>query len=181
MKLTNILLKALRFAAEKHRNQRRKGPEQIPYVNHLIEVVCLLWENGAVRDESILAAAFLHDVLEDTDTEAEELLEAFGRTVTQYVEEVTDDKQLPKQERKRQQILHAPFKSPGAKQIKLADKCANIYDIVHYPPEGWSVERRIAYLAWADQVVQGLKGANAPLEALFYKRLKEGMDILDPV
>ena len=73
-----LLLRALEFAARKHRDQRSKGEEASPYINHSISVALLLAEIGGVTDTDILAAAILHDTLEDTDTTVEELEAAFG-------------------------------------------------------------------------------------------------------
>src|SRR3712207_4851286 len=90
------LLGALHFAADRHRDQRRKGAEASPYINHPIEVAEVLARVGGVRDLVTLQAAILHDTLEDTETTAEELAAAFGPEVLRVVEEVTDDKKLPK-------------------------------------------------------------------------------------
>ncbi|MEZ4771925.1 MAG: HD domain-containing protein [Bacteroidia bacterium] len=173
-----LLLSALSFAAEKHRDQRRKDREASPYVNHLIEVANLLWHTGKVRDENVLAAAILHDTLEDTDTTPQEIESSFGKTILAYVQEVTDDKSLPKTERKQLQIAHAPHKSPGAKQIKLADKCSNLHDIMHSPPFDWSLERKQEYFIWAQAVVNGLRGENTALENHFDQLFKQGMKSL---
>ncbi|MEJ5224703.1 MAG: HD domain-containing protein, partial [Anaerolineales bacterium] len=70
---TGLLLKALRFSAEKHRDQRRKDSTQSPYINHPIQVAELLWDVGGVRDPATLIAAVLHDTIEDTDATAEEI------------------------------------------------------------------------------------------------------------
>lgn len=169
-----ILLRALHFAADKHRDQRRKGEEASPYINHLIEVAELLACEGGVTDLIILHAAILHDTLEDTRTTAEELEAMFGSEVRQVVEEVTDDKRLPKTERKRLQIEHAPGLSTCAKVIKLADKISNIRGIIQTPPAGWSLERRREYLDWSDQVVAGCRGCNTALEQLYDKTVAEG-------
>ena len=131
---TGQLLEAIRFSAEKHRHQRRKDDARSPYINHPIEVVQLLWEVGGVRDMDVLLAAVLHDTVEDTDTRPEEISAKFGETVLSLVMEVTDDKNLPKQERKRLQIETAPGKSYGAKLIKLADKACNIRNLISMPP-----------------------------------------------
>ena len=179
IQLTENILKALSFASLKHRDQRRKDQEASPYVNHLIEVTRLLWEVGEVREEAVLVAAILHDTIEDTETTAEEITEIFGEEVANLVQEVTDDKSLAKGERKRLQIVNAPHKSHGAKQIKLADKCSNVFDIINSPPK-WPIERKMEYLFWANAVVDGLRGANQALENRFdellelgQKRLKE--------
>src|SRR5262245_57806635 len=164
-----VLLRALHFAADKHRDQRRKGEEASPYINHLIEVAELLAREGNVTDLITLQAAILHDTLEDTQTTAEELDVMFSPEVRHLIEEMTDDKRLPKVERKRLQIEHAPGLSPRAKVIKLADKVSNILGIIQTPPAGWSLERRREYLDWSDRVIAGCRGYNAALEKLYDK------------
>jgi len=163
----SLILKALRFSSEKHKDQRRKGAEGLPYINHPIDVAETLWTAGGVRDVNVIVAAILHDTVEDTGTTPAELEEQFGAMVRSLVQEVTDDKRLPKPERKRLQVEHAPHLSPGAKQIKLADKISNINDVAYSPPADWPHQRRVDYLAWADSVVSGLRGSNQKLEELF--------------
>lgn len=167
MEMTPLMISALRFAAEKHRHHRRKDRHLSPYINHLIEVMHLLWFKGEVRDPKILIAGLLHDTIEDTQTKAHELARNFGGEVRALVEEVTDDKSLPKEERKRLQIERAPLLSEGAKLIKLADKCANLSDLTYHPPADWSESRRREYLTWARQVIAGVRGCNAGLEEYF--------------
>jgi guanosine-3',5'-bis(diphosphate) 3'-pyrophosphohydrolase len=162
-----LLISAAAFAADKHRNQRRKDAEASPYINHPISLAHVLAGDGGIEDVHVLAAALLHDTLEDTATTAEELLEAFGERVTGLVLEVTDDRSLPKAERKRRQVEHAPHLSPGAKLIKLADKICNLRDVRSAPPADWSLERRREYFDWAHRVVAGLRGAHRRLEDLF--------------
>ena len=174
MEITGNVLKALRFAARKHRDQRRKDREASPYVNHLIDVAHILWHQGDVRDEATLVAAILHDTIEDTHTEAKEIEGTFGKKVRQYVDEVTDDKTLSRLERKRIQIITAPHKSFAAKQIKLADKSANVHDITNSPPYKWTHERCVEYLDWAEEVVAGLRGVNEKLEEYFDRILETG-------
>jgi guanosine-3',5'-bis(diphosphate) 3'-pyrophosphohydrolase len=173
-----VLLRALHFAADKHRDHRRKGEEASPYINHLIEVAELLAREGDVTDLITLQAAILHDTLEDTQTTAEELEVLFGLEVRRVVEELTDDKRLPKAERKRLQVEHAPGLSARAKVIKLADKVSNILGIIQTPPAGWSLERRREYLNWSDQVVAGCRDANPTLEKLYAKTVGEGRRVL---
>lgn len=162
-----MILQALAFAARKHRDHRRKDPFHSPYINHLIEVADILWRVGGVRDKALLVAAVLHDSIEDTPTTPDEIRACFGQEVLDLVLEVTDDKQLPKDERKRLQVEHAPSRSLAAKQLKLADKISNVRDIMGSPPLDWPVERCQYYLDWARQVVDGLRGANPALEAEF--------------
>ncbi|HVE57710.1 MAG TPA: HD domain-containing protein [Pyrinomonadaceae bacterium] len=168
------LLQAASFAAKKHRYQKRKGDDAEPYVNHPLEVANLLANVGKVEDFDILIAAILHDTVEDTETSPAELTELFGATVCGYVLEVTDDKSLPKEERKLKQIEHAPHISEGAKQVKLADKISNITDVTNNPPAGWSKERKIEYINWGEKVVAGLRGVNADLEDHFDEIVRQG-------
>ncbi len=161
------LLMALAFAARKHCDQRRKGKYQVPYINHLIQVTELLWRVGQVRDVTTLVAALLHDVLEDTATKPEELAAHFGPSVLALVNEVTDDKSLPKAVRKARQIRNAPHCSREAKLIKLADKLQNLSDLGRDPPVGWSSSRLIAYVDWSEQVIAGLRGVNPALESAY--------------
>lgn len=172
------VFKALKFASKKHRLQKRKDSVS-PYINHPIDVADILARVGGVHDVEILQAALLHDTVEDTDASEDELWAVFGENVAKLVMECTDDKSLPKEERKALQIEHAPHKSPGAKQIKIADKICNITDITNTPPPDWSLERRRKYLDWAEKVVAGLRGHNPALEDLFDRRLAEAREVLD--
>jgi GTP diphosphokinase / guanosine-3',5'-bis(diphosphate) 3'-diphosphatase len=162
------LLQAISFSAKKHRYQTRKGVDGEPYINHPIEVANILANVGKVTDFNILTAAVLHDTVEDTETTAEELTELFGEKVCSIVLEVTDDKSLPKHERKQLQIEHSPHLSNEAKQVKLADKISNVSDVLNNPPD-WPEERKQEYIVWAKKVVAGLRGVNADLDGLFDK------------
>lgn len=168
------ILKALHFASIKHKDQRRKDKEASPYINHPIEVAELLARVGQVTDLVVLQSAILHDTIEDTETTAEEIEELFGAEVRSVVLEVTDDKSLPKQERKQLQIEHAPHISTRAQMVKLADKISNIRAIQQTPPPDWPLERRRAYLDWTEQVVAGLRGCNSELEKLYDQYLQSG-------
>ncbi|MBF0486688.1 MAG: HD domain-containing protein [Nitrospirae bacterium] len=170
------IISALKFSADKHRNQRRKDSMASPYINHPIEVAEILWNIGKVRDVNTIVAAILHDTVEDTETSPEEVKALFGKEIKDLVMEVTDDKSLPKQERKQLQIEHAPHKSISAKQIKISDKICNVTDITNHPPDNWTLQRKIDYLHWAEKVVEGLRGSNQDLETMFDEALKKGQD-----
>ena len=150
------LLDAMMFAAERHKNQRRKDAEALPYINHPIALAHLLATTGGIDDIEVLQAAILHDTIEDTETTEQELRQRFGDTVTDIVVEVTDDKSLPKQRRKELQVENAPHKSRGAALVKLADKTCNLRDMAAAPPADWPMFRRQEYFDWAKQVVDGL-------------------------
>jgi (p)ppGpp synthase/HD superfamily hydrolase len=161
------LLAALRFASLRHGDQTRKGADGSPYVNHLIEVADLLVRIGGVHDVQVLECAILHDTVEDTETTPDELEETFGARVRELVAEVTDDKSLPKAERKRLQIEHAPRLSHDAKLLKMADKISNVREIGASPPKDWDVTRRREYIEWARAVVVHCRAANPALAAEF--------------
>ena len=169
-----LVLKAAQFAAQKHEGQIRKGRDKCPYIDHLKSVANVIAEVGGIDDPQVIAAAWLHDTLEDTDATPEELESTFGKRVRQLVEEVTDDKSLPKAERKQQQIQHAPELPPDAVLIKLGDKISNIIDVTHTPPGHWTLERRRRYLDWAETVIDKCPNVNAALEQYFAEVVKEG-------
>jgi guanosine-3',5'-bis(diphosphate) 3'-pyrophosphohydrolase len=173
------IVRAASFAAEKHADQRRKGARGEPYINHPLEVANLLVNVGRVGDVDVIAAALLHDTVEDCGVSFEELDEKFGTVVADYVRELTDDKSLPTDERKRLQVEHAPHLSHGAKQVKLADKISNIRDVTISPPEDWSKDRRREYVKWGEDVVAGLRGANRKLEELFDEIVDEAQRQID--
>jgi guanosine-3',5'-bis(diphosphate) 3'-pyrophosphohydrolase len=174
----NTLISAIAFAADKHRNQRRKDHEASPYINHPIALANVLANEAGVEDERVLIAAVLHDTIEDTETTEQELLRLFGKDVADLVMEVTDDKTLPKAERKRLQVEHAVHISRRAKLVKLADKICNLRDIAASPPADWSLERKQEYFDWAKAVVDGLRGVHPGLEALFDEVYRAGKEAL---
>lgn len=167
------LLSAASFAAEKHRDQRRKNVDASPYVNHPLAVAALLANEGGVTDLDLLIAAVLHDTVEDTDTSQDEIAELFGRAVGDLVGEVTDDKSLPKQRRKQLQIENAPHKSVHAKQLKIADKICNVRDIDATSPANWKRGRKTQYLDWAALVTAGCRGVNPTLDELVERTIAE--------
>ncbi len=170
------IVRALDFAAWAHSTQRRKGGAREPYVNHLTEVARLVAQATDGKDDILIIAALLHDVLEDQSMHVsyEMLVENFGKRVAKIVREVTDDKSLPKAERKRLQVVHAPHLSRRASILKIADKSANLNSILYTPPLDWSETRKRDYFAWAAEVVAGCRGVNKWIEAVFDERLTLG-------
>ena len=161
------LVEAVAFAADKHRDQRRKDIAASPYINHPIALANVLANEGGITNLTALCAAVLHDTVEDTNTTEQELAERFGNDIASVVMEVTDDKSLDKARRKELQIEHAPHMSYAARLVKLADKISNLRDILASPPADWSTERKQAYFDWAAQVVEGLRGTHPTLEGVF--------------
>jgi guanosine-3',5'-bis(diphosphate) 3'-pyrophosphohydrolase len=162
-----LLLRAMRFAAWKHRDQRRKGQHAEPYINHPLDLAHVLWFEGGVRDEATLVAALLHDTLEDTQTTVQELQGEFGAEIASIVMEVSDEPTLDWRVRKKLQVTRAKTATPRARLVKLADKICNLRSMIASPPQRWSVERRRAYFDWAREVVEQLRGTNPSLEERF--------------
>jgi guanosine-3',5'-bis(diphosphate) 3'-pyrophosphohydrolase len=167
------LMEATLFAADKHRGQKRKDAQGTPYINHPIMVVNLMASIGGITDIEALQAGMLHDTVEDADTSPEEIEARFGYAVRSLVMEVTDDKKLEKQERKWRQIEKAPGLSPRAKTIKLADKIANLTDLIASPPADWPLERQQQYVDWSNKVIAGCRGHNERLEEIYDARVME--------
>jgi guanosine-3',5'-bis(diphosphate) 3'-pyrophosphohydrolase len=178
MGFASDLMKAVDFAAKKHKDQRRLDPFGTPYINHPIGVAHILSGEAGIEDLAVLQAALLHDTVEDTETTFDEIEANFGREVRDIVVEVTDDKDLPKLERKRLQIVTAAKKMHKSKLVKLADKLYNIRDLLVAPPVDWPEERIQGYFVWASQVISELKGTNEILEAKLADELaKRGVKI----
>lgn len=172
-----LVTRAAHFAAQRHAGCRRKGAAREPYINHLAEVAALLAESSP-QDAALVAAGWLHDTIEDTATEREELADSFGEDVATLVAEVTDDKSLEKAVRKQLQVEHAPHKSPRARMLKIADKTSNIRSLMTSPPDDWERERLIDYVDWAEKVVAGCRGVNAGLDAVFDRTVAEARGLL---
>lgn len=163
----NELIKAIAFAAAKHRDQRRKDVCASPYINHPIQLVDVLTNEAGITDINVLEAAILHDTIEDTQTTSEELEQHFGQHICQIVLEVSDDGNLCRSDRKQAQISNAAELSDEARLVKLADKICNLRDVADNPPAGWDVQRRQEYFDWCLAVINGLRGVHQELERIF--------------
>ena len=162
-----LVSEAAELAARRHLGQQRKARGSEPYINHLAEVAHLLATATDGADAELVAAGWLHDAIEDTETTRKELAEEFSEHVASLVVECTDDMSLPKAERRRLQIVDAPHKSPGAKLIKIADKISNIRARIFPSPSREQREDLADYTNWAEQVVAGCRGGNAWLDTTF--------------
>lgn len=172
------IFEALKYAAEKHKGQTRKGCDNAAYINHPIAVTNALVNIGKVNDEETIIASILHDVIEDTKTKPEEIASLFNQNIAHIVVEVSDDKWLPSEVRKKKQIENAPNLSIPARQIRIADKLCNVRDIIDFPPKKWDKKRRIYYLEWTKKVVDQIRGTNQFLEELYDNYYTEGIQKL---
>jgi (p)ppGpp synthase/HD superfamily hydrolase len=174
------VLRAAETAARWHVHQRRKGPAQEPYINHLLDVARLVGEATDGADTELVIAALLHDAIEDCQVPLEMIEEGFGHDVASLVAEVTDDKSLSKDVRKQKNIDSAPNKSQRAKILKLADCTSNMRALKMTPAADWSVRRKMDYLQWARRVAEGLRGTKVRLETEFNKAAGEAERSLGP-
>jgi (p)ppGpp synthase/HD superfamily hydrolase len=174
-----LVSRAADYAARAHADQHRKGVAKEPYVNHLAEVALLLAEATRGADAELVAAGWLHDTVEDTPTEREDVAELFGEAVAALVIEVTDDKTLAKAERKRLQIEHMAGLSERAQRLKIADKTSNLRAIAASPPAGWSRERMSEYVDWAEAVVGRRTISDALLEEQFARAVTHAREAVD--
>ncbi len=157
---TAMIRKAAAFAAEAHKGTFRKGT-QIPYIIHPMEVAQIV--AMITNDPEVIAAAYLHDVLEDTDVTEEEIEQAFGSYVLRLVREKTEDKSLSWKERKGQTIYHLPGASRDVKILALADKLSNLRssarDYMVLGEEFWTrfnEKKRESHQWYAKGVIDGL-------------------------
>jgi (p)ppGpp synthase/HD superfamily hydrolase len=167
--MTDLVLvsRAADFAARCHAGQRRKGSAKEPYLNHLAEVAEMLAFATDGGDAALVAAGWLHDTIEDSDTSRDDLVDRFNEDVASLVVECTDDISLPRAQRKRHQVEHAPHLTPRARMIKLADKISNVRSLIFSPPDEWERERLVDYLDWAIDVAAGCRGVSERLDHLF--------------
>jgi guanosine-3',5'-bis(diphosphate) 3'-pyrophosphohydrolase len=173
-----LVSEAAELAARRHNGMARKGRGNEPYINHLAEVANLLSVATEGADAELVAAGWLHDTIEDTDTTPEELVQKFSERVASLVVECTDDMSLPKAERRRLQVVNAPHKSPGAKLIKIADKVSNIRARVLPDPTAEERDDLADYLNWAERVVTGCRGGNAWLDSTFIEAVAQARSSL---
>jgi GTP diphosphokinase / guanosine-3',5'-bis(diphosphate) 3'-diphosphatase len=169
--------RAAQFAADKHSGQFRKDGKT-RYIAHPVTVANILAREGGIADEATLIAALLHDTIEDTGTSHAELVLAFGVDVADTVQAVTNDEALPKAQQKAAQIDKAAKYPVRAAHLKMADKIANLRDILKIPPKGWDSKRKIAYYDHAKAVVDAMKDPHPMLKAAFDATYQAGVNQL---
>lgn len=151
---------AVLYAFRLHDGQVRKDRDQTPYIAHPLRVAERLRAHG-VTDSDLLAAAVLHDTIEDCGTSYERLSAHFGERVAGLVAELTNDKRLPKAESKRQMLEDLPRHSAAARTVKLADRLDNLEDM-----EGsdWDLARRRDYVEESALLLSACRGVHPGLE-----------------
>jgi guanosine-3',5'-bis(diphosphate) 3'-pyrophosphohydrolase len=155
---TRRVFAALTFAAERRRDAPRPGAD--PSLAHPIAVADTIVSIGGVTDVVVLGAALLHDTVNVTDTTPQLLIDRFGRDIADVVLDISDDMSLPEPLRRRVQIAYAPNLSGRARLVRLADMLCRLRRLAALPRAEREVEA-----AWVAQMVGGLSGMNASLEA----------------
>ena len=167
--LLYTMMRAIEFATDAHKAQKRKASGE-PYIIHPIRVLRILTEAG-ITDDTVLIAAVLHDVVEDTSVTLDEITRVFGKRVSNFVFEVTNNPDLSKVDKKKAQVTKASNMSSGAKLIKMADMIDNLSDLLVAPPPDWTKERVKGYFVWKYVIFSSLRGVNSylvnELEKLF--------------
>jgi (p)ppGpp synthase/HD superfamily hydrolase len=166
MNNANLIIEACLFAAKAHTGQTRKYPALVPgvgkvfeaYINHPLEVAAIVARHGG--SDEMIAAAVLHDTLEDCKVTPTEILDKFGERVIALVWQVTNQSKAEDGNRKiRKQIdlRHLQHATPEGKTIKLADIYSNLKDIAVKDPDfaGMYMEEKL-------EVLEVLKDASSP-------------------
>jgi guanosine-3',5'-bis(diphosphate) 3'-pyrophosphohydrolase len=137
-----LIERAKVFALHQHRHLFRPNKAQEPISVHLAEVADLVTQAGGC--DAMIAAAWLHDVVEDTHATIEDIQSLFGEKICLFVNDLTDPvgfSSMPLQQRKQSQLERLYLKSNEIKIIKLADQISNIKSVLSDPPCDWTVEK----------------------------------------
>lgn len=172
--------RADQYAERAHTGQYRKGKAgapQIPYIEHPRAVARILHDEAGIVDPVILQAALLHDTMEDTGATHENLVAEFGHDVADVVRELTNPADFGPGGKAAWQAAHAKTMSARAATVKVADKTANLRDLINSPPD-WPAERKRKYFEDAMQVVQSMGHKHPLMERLFSSTYLTGLDKL---
>jgi (p)ppGpp synthase/HD superfamily hydrolase len=156
------------LAIARHAGQCRPNQSREPKINHIEEVAQLVKESGGNQDE--VAAAWLHDIVEDTDTTTDEIEELFGDEIAQLVDGLTDPPEfssLPLGVRKHQQAQRLLSKSDGVRRVKLCDQISNVHSVINDPPKDWDNKKCLEYIEGAKKIADVCYGVSDYLDALF--------------
>lgn len=163
--------RAAHFAAKKHKGQKRSNGKT-PYIAHPIAVAKILHDEAGIKDDATIIASLMHDTIEDTNTTREEIAELFGNEVASIVAEVSNPPGIGANKH-QWQIDHAKELSDKAASLKVADKIANLRDIVNDPPV-WDQQKKMDYYDHANMMVDAIEKPHPILRDLFKKQYSEG-------
>lgn len=166
----DIVTKAKEFASEVHKDHVRNDEVKTPYIFHLEEVAELIKESGGSDLE--IAAGWLHDTVEDTQTTIEDIFREFGKEIGDIVEGVTDLLEwlpLPLEERKAKQAERVAVESSSIRRVKLADQTSNVR-IVGLANDNFPMDIKFIYIDSAKRIAEACRGVSPYLDTLFAER-----------
>ncbi len=157
--------KTIKFAAKKHADINQLVPgTNLPYVVHLsnvaMEILIAAQKTEKFDSEFAVQVALLHDILEDTETTFDEIVNEFGKEIAQAVLALTKNSKIPKEERMDDSLNRIKELPKEVWAVKLADRITNL----QVPPEHWSIEKITEYQKQSVQIYNSLKGGNEYLE-----------------
>ena len=167
----DIIFQAAAFAAHAHRHQLRKD-DKTPYFSHPVRVCLVVSHVFGFHDPKMLAAALLHDTIEDTSTDYDNLIEHFGREVADWVAALSKDSRLPNDEREEAYCKQLSEADWQVKVIKLADQYDNLGDCAYLDARGRKKTAR-KVRTYVDAVREGLPPEGQKAVQLVEKRLAE--------
>lgn len=167
--MSELIERAKAFAARAHKGQTRYNIAKTPMMEHLEEVASLVKQSGGSEIE--IAAAWLHDVIEDTHWELEEIFDNFGEDITKIVYGLTDlpeFKNLHTLEHKTAQARRVSVESSSVKRIRVADQISNVRGVAVDPPVRWDTQKCLDYVEGASLVVHECLGISLFLDTRFW-------------
>jgi (p)ppGpp synthase/HD superfamily hydrolase len=175
-----LVTRATAFAGRRHAGQIRKHTTGEPFLSHLAEVAELLATSLTEPDAHLVAAGWLHDAVEKADVSEQELEARFGPFVAELVIEVSDDQSLPREERRRLQVVETPGKSDAARMLKLADKTSNLRALAANAATAGSRDNLLEEIAFAEAVAAACEGLNRALDDAFSEAVAAARSSLSP-
>lgn len=174
-----VVQKAKKFAEKAHAGQFLKNADAFPFTEHLRRVAALVEGFGGTEEE--IAAAWLHDVVEDTNVTIEDIRKEFGGSMAEIVDGLTDPvhfSEHPHRIRKAWQAKRILDKNASVKKIKIADQTVNSQMMSSDPPVGWDTEQRLEYIEGARLIVLNCDGVSDELRAIFERTYQEALRFL---
>lgn len=166
--MSPIVRKAEKLAAERHAHLTLYNAARSPAITHLAEVAAYVERHGGT--EEMIAAAWLHDIVEDTDVTLEQIEQWFGPVVAAYVDGLTDPPHfapLPLDRRKPMQAQRLKGKSEEVRRIKICDQLSNVLRVVNDPPTDWDEPMQFLYIRGAREIAEECSGLCPELDRLF--------------
>lgn len=165
----DIVEKAEQYARRAHTEQFLNTTRNLlPFITHPEKVAALVASCGGTPQE--IAAAWLHDVAEDTPVTVDDIRKEFGEAIGDMVDGLTDPPHFAGEItriRKAMQAERIVSKSDSVKKIKIADQTVNITLMGEDPPKNWSAQKRLEYVEGAKGIIDNCRGLNAALEEAF--------------